>query len=108
MKKFLAAVAFTAALAAASSSAYAKCSSGFIANALCKTGIISKQDANNLDGAHAAIGNPLDHIAADAAQVNGVPLTPYCATSAGIGLTNFGLPGTPCAAGGYSGVRVQG
>jgi hypothetical protein len=43
--------------------AQAKCSSGFIANALCNAGVIDKQTANTLDRGHQVLGNPLDRAA---------------------------------------------
>jgi hypothetical protein len=55
-------------LLGSTSGAYARCSSGEIANFLCDAGVINKPTANGLDGAHAAVGNPLDRAGAAAAQ----------------------------------------
>jgi len=89
------------------SSAFARCSSGEIANFFCEKGIINKSTANAADAAHAAAGNPLDRVGHVIAQNYGVPLTPYCATQWGVGISNWGLPGTPCQTNGMPGFRVQ-
>ena len=47
--------------------ASARCSSGEIANFLCRTGVISQQTAQTADAAHAGMGRPLDHLANQAA-----------------------------------------
>ena len=54
--------------AGGTSAAYAQCSSGFIANALCELGVIDKPTANALDDVHKGLGNPLDHAAPGIAE----------------------------------------
>lgn len=50
-----------AALLGISSAANADCSSGFIANVLCQSGVIDQQTARDLDRANAALGQPVDN-----------------------------------------------
>ncbi|MFG1342493.1 hypothetical protein [Xanthobacter autotrophicus] len=54
-------------VSASTTAAFAGCSSGFIADVLCQTGVIDRQTANTLDGVHAGMGRPLDHLANQAA-----------------------------------------
>lgn len=54
-------------VSAGTTSAFADCSSGFIANALCQAGVIDKNTANTADRIHAGMGRPLDHLANQAA-----------------------------------------
>jgi hypothetical protein len=60
-----------------------------------------------LDQAHTQMGRPLDHVGAAAASAYGVPMSPYCATPAGVGVTNWQPVNTPCSVNGYYGVTVQ-
>jgi hypothetical protein len=60
-----------------------------------------------LDQAHTQMGRPLDHVGATAASAYGVPMSPYCATPAGIGVTNWQPVNTPCSVNGYYGMTVQ-
>ncbi|GLS29315.1 hypothetical protein SAMN04488498_113119 [Mesorhizobium albiziae] len=45
---------------ASATEAFADCSSGFIANVLCETGVINQETANGLDGIHAGMGRPIE------------------------------------------------
>lgn len=56
-------VAAFAATVAFSAPAQAGCSSGFLANFLCETGILDQQSAKVLDGLNAATGQPVDRFA---------------------------------------------
>jgi hypothetical protein len=57
-----------------------------------------------LDQAHKQIGRPLDHAAAGVARSYGVPLSPYCATPAGIFVGPFQPIGIPCNVNGMIGI----
>jgi len=67
MKKVMIIATAAVSALAMSGAAHAKCSSGFIANALCEAGVIDKDTANAADRVHADIGRPLDRMGNEAA-----------------------------------------
>jgi hypothetical protein len=111
MKKYisvLAAVLVIGSAGVATTSAYAGCSPGFIADVLCQTGVINQSTANTLDGVHAAIGAPLNQL--NPLQGGGfqpqpmlqptppVRLGNVCVTNVGGYPGPFNPVGTPCQA----------
>ncbi|WP_037456464.1 hypothetical protein [Sinorhizobium fredii] len=54
-----------------STDAFANCSSGFLADAACRLGIVSKETANTMDEVHALAGNPLDQMVSGGNANNG-------------------------------------
>ncbi|WP_156612855.1 hypothetical protein [Ensifer sp. Root142] len=109
-------IALVATCSFISNEASASCSSGFLADVLCQTGVINQDTANGLDQVHKGVGNPLDNVVPSfpggfaqpvggpqfqPPQANNVPQVAwgnYCVTQWGAAYGAANPVGTPCTA----------